>query len=385
MKFQQDRAWLEIALDKIEENYKIISRDIGEGCQIMAVLKADAYGLGAVPLGQLLEGLGCPIFAVACIEEAMALREGGITVPILTLGPVLPEHVGIAIDNNIISPIIDLMHAMALSDAALEHGGALKCHLKVDSGMGRFGLVLEGQMDRALADAVTAWKLPGLVVDGIFTHYTGADLPIGDDFNHHQIDLFDDFCAAMKALGFQFKRHSASSYFTSIYPECHNDYVRVASLLFGLEPPAPRGTLCLPSTSLKSLIYQLKTLEAGMPVSYGPTYHTLRRTRVAVVPIGYADGIRRSLQNRASLLVRGQWAPIIGKICMDYLMLDVTDIPEVCEGDEVVLIGQSGDVHFEAWQLAQVYAATVGEVTTAFPARIPRFYTRNGKITGRLD
>lgn len=385
MKYMKDRAWMEISLDAIEENYRRVTHDIGPGRGVIAVLKANAYGLGAVYMARFLEGLGCSFFAVASIEEAVELRDGGVKGDILTLGPVLPEHAAIAIENNIISNVISPRHAEALSAEAVKLGKQIRCHIKADSGMGRFGVILEDRVEEAAAEAARMAALPGLKAEGVFTHYTGADLPAGDEFNRHQIALFDEFCRLLKEkTGRDFVKHSASSFFTSAYPESHNDYVRIASLLLGIEAPSSRGTQCVPSVQLKSRIYQIKELPAGRPVSYGPISYTLRQSRIAVVPIGYADGLRRTIQHNASLLVNGQFAPIIGKICMDYLMLDITDI-EAKEGDEVVVFGRSGDKAQEIYDMARLYGGTVGEVPTVITPRVPRFYTRGGEIVGRMD
>lgn len=385
MKYMKDRSWMEISLDAIEENYRRVTHDIGPKRGVIAVLKANAYGLGAVYIAKFLEGLGCHFFAVASIEEAVELRESGVRGDILTLGPVLPEHAAVAIEKNIISNIISPAHGQALSAEAVKLGKKIRCHIKADAGMGRFGIILEGRTEEAADEAAAVAALPGLEAEGVFTHYTGADLPAGDEFNRHQIGLFDEFCRMLEEkTGKKFIRHSASSFFTSLYPESHNDYVRIASLLLGIDAPASRGTVCVPAVQLKSRIYQIKELPAGRPVSYGPITHTLRRTRVAVVPIGYADGLRRTIQHNASLLVNGQFAPIIGKMCMDYLMLDVTDI-EAKEGDEVVVFGRSGGKVQEIYDMARLYGGTVGEVPTVITPRVPRFYTRGGEIVGRMD
>ncbi len=373
-----DRAWLEVSLDAIDENYRRI-RAYAQDARIMAVVKANAYGLGAVYLARHLEGLGVDSFAVACMEEAMELRRGGVTGDILTLGPILPHQLAQAAAENIATTIVSTDHARALSDAAAAQGVTLRGHIKLDAGLGRFGLVLEGRVEEAAAEALAIAALPGLRIEGVFTHYTAADLPVGDAFNRHQIALFDRTTQLLRAAGMSFLKHSASSYFTSVYPECHNDCVRVAALLLGLDAPPPHGVACVPSAQLRARIYQIKTLEMGRPVGYGPTVYTLRPTRIAVVPIGYADGLRRSIQNRASLIVNGQFAPIIGKISMDYLTLDVTDIPAE-EGDIVTVFGRDGDAVQEMWQMADIYGATVGEVSSVLSPRIPRCYTRNGEI-----
>ena len=385
MKYQQDRAWMEISLDAIEENYRRIQDFIGPERKIMAVVKADAYGLGALPISRALEKLGCPYFSVACLEEAMELREGGIQAPILTLGPIFPQHVALAIQNGIRVPAVSLEQAKALSQAAVEAGGKLTVHIKADVGLARFGLVLTGREKEAAEEALAIAALPGLTVEGVFTHYTAVQLGKGDHFNREQINRFDTFCSLLRESGLTFLKHSASSYFAAVYPESHNDCVRVAALLLGLEAPAERGVACAPSAQLKTRIWQIKEIPEGVPVGYGPTVHTLRPTRLAVIPLGFADGIRRSIAGQVPFLLHGQQVPILGKICMDYTMLDVTDIPEAKEGDVVTVFGEDGALSFQSYELAACYPGSVGELTSVLNPRIPRFYTRKGKITGRLD
>ena len=381
MEYNTSRTWLEIDLDAIAENHRRIKSDIGES-EIIAVVKADAYGLGAPYISRFLEEIGVGFFAVACLEEAMELRNAGVQGEILTLGPILPMQVEIAIDNNIITNIISLDHAEALSAEAVRLGRTMRGHLKLDAGMARFGLILEGRVDAAVEEALHIAALPGLQVEGIFTHYTDADLPLGDTFNKHQIALFDEACDKLRARGLTFKKHSASSHFTSVYPQCHNDYVRVGSLLLGTDTDLPYGTQSVHAVQLKSRIYQIKEIDAGRPVSYGPIAHTLRPSRIAVVPIGYADGLRRTIQNKASLIVNGQFVPLIGKICMDYLMLDVTDI-DAKVGDVVTVFGRDGNAVQELWQMAELYGGTMGEVPTVITPRVPRIYIKDGKYVGQ--
>ena len=381
MEYNTSRTWLEIDLDAIAENHRRIKADIGES-EIIAVVKADAYGLGAPYISRFLEEIGVGFFAVACLEEAMELRNAGVQGEILTLGPILPMQVETAIDNNIITNIISLDHAEALSAEAVRLGRTMRGHLKLDAGMARFGLILEGRVDTAVEEALHIAALPGLQVEGIFTHYTDADLPLGDTFNKHQIALFDEACDKLRARGLTFKKHSASSHFTSVYPQCHNDYVRVGSLLLGTDTDLPYGTQSVHAVQLKSRIYQIKEVDAGRPVSYGPIAHTLRPSRIAVVPIGYADGLRRTIQNKASLIVNGQFVPLIGKICMDYLMLDVTDI-DAKVGDIVTVFGRDGNAVQELWQMAELYGGTMGEVPTVITPRVPRIYIKDGKYVGQ--
>ena len=372
MEYNTSRTWLEIDLDAIAENHRRIKADIGRS-EIIAVVKADAYGLGAPYISRFLEEIGVGFFAVACLEEAMELRHAGVK------GEILTET---AIKNNTITNIISLDHAEALSAEAVRLGKTMRGHLKLDAGMSRFGLILEGRMDAAVEEALHIANLPGLQVEGIFTHYTDADLPYGDTFNKHQIALFDEACEKLRTRGLTFKKHSASSHFTSVYPQCHNDYVRVGSLLLGTDTDLPYGTQSVHAVQLKSRIYQIKEVDAGRPVSYGPIAHTLRPSRIAVVPIGYADGLRRTIQNKASLIVNGTFVPLIGKICMDYLMLDVTDI-DAKVGDVVTVFGRDGDAVQELWQMAELYGGTMGEVPTVITPRVPRIYIKDGKYVGQ--
>lgn len=376
MVYGKDRTWLEIDLSVIEENYRVIKEFIGNQTEIMAVVKADAYGLGAVAVSKTLENLGCPMFAVACIEEAMELRENGIKAPILTLGPLMPCHVKTAAENGIEVPLVSLEQARKISAAAQSAGVSVKAHIKADAGLSRFGIVLENRIKDAADEAESITKLPYIECVGVFTHYTAADVPLSEEFNLHQIELFKSFTAELEKRGVKLKVHSASSLFTSLYPQCHDDYVRVAALLLGLEHPTVRGITCRQSTEMKTVIYQIKEVEMGTSVGYGPTYYTRRKTKIAVVPVGFADGIRRSVQNMASFMLHGKRAKIIGKMCMDYTMIDVTDIPEAQEGDVVTIFGRDGENHTEAYELAALWGGSVGELTSLITARVPRFYKK---------
>lgn len=380
MEKQKDRAWLEIDLDCIEQNYHQIKESISKDCEIMAVIKANAYGLGAVTIGKLLEKLNCPYLAVACLEEAMELRESGITTPILTLGPIDPNNVGIAIDHQIEVPAISLSQAEALSQKAELHGKSIKVHIKADAGLSRFGILLKNRIPQAVEEALAIAALPGLEAVGVLTHYTASEDPKGNEFNLAQIALFDEYTMRLEENGLHLKKHSASSAFTALYPQCHNDYVRVAALLLGLQAPMYRGTVTKHSTQFKARIMQIKELEMGTSISYGPTTYTLRHTKIAVIPVGYADGIRRTLSNHGYFLVKGKRAPIIGKITMDYIMLDITDIEGVKEGDIVTIFGEDHGAVFHAYQLADLYPGSVGELVSMIHLRVPRFYQYKGKI-----
>lgn len=368
-----DRAWMEIDLDVIESNYRALAAQMSPS-GIMAVVKADGYGLGALPLSKALEKAGCRQFAVACMEEAVELRQGGVTAPILLLGPCPQDFVRQAAESDIMLPVVNLSQGEKYSQEARRAGVTLRVHIKTDVGLSRFGLPLYDRQS-ALRDAEAIFQLPGLHVEGVFTQYTVADPPSGDPFNRAQIALFEDFCRELRQKGHRFSMHSAASDFATMYPESRGDFVRIAALLLGLSDQSPQ-----PSVSLRARVYQIKDLPAAFPVGYGPTYHTLRPTRLAVVPLGYADGLSRRFQKPLRLMVHGQWAPVIGKICMDYLMLDITDIPGVEEGDVVTLFGQDGGLSLQAYELAADMPGTVGEVTSIIPSRVPRLYIRGGQF-----
>lgn len=381
MEKHKHRAWLEVDLDCIEQNYHLIKADIPKDCEIMAVIKANAYGLGAVTIGKLLEKLECPYLAVACLEEAMELRESGIATPILTLGPIDPSHVEIAIDHGVEVPAISLAHAETLSQKASECGKRIKVHIKADAGLSRFGILLKDQMPQAIKEALAIAALPGLEAVGVLTHYTASEDPQGHEFNLAQIALFDEFTSRLAEQGLHLKKHSASSAFTSLYPQCHNNYVRVAGLLLGLQAPMYRGLVTKQSSQFKARIMQIKELEMGTSISYGPTTYTLRHTKIAVIPVGYADGIRRTLSNHGYFLIKGKRAPIIGKITMDYIILDITDIEGVKEGDIVTIFGVDHGVAFYAYQLAELYPGSVGELVAMIHPRVPRLYQYKGKTS----
>ena len=377
---QMDRTWMEVSLDVIAENYELIKQEIGSSCEVMAVLKGNAYGLGAVPIALLLEEIGCPMLAVACWDEAKELREAQVKIPILILSPVPASYAELAFQENLELVVVSLEQAIALNHAAEQKGIRLKIHLKVDVGLTRFGIVLQDNMTTAITETLAIAELSNLDIVAVMTHYTAMDIPLGEEFNSAQIELFKTYCQALRASGLVFKEHSASTMFTALYPDCFGDYVRTAALVLGLAEPLGRGIVTKPSAALKSTILQIKEVPRGTPVSYGPNYYTVRQSRLAIVPIGFGDGLRRDITNRTSLMIHGKMAPMIGKMTMDYTMIDITEIPEAKEGDIVTIFGQDGDLERSSWDFAHIYPATVSEATSVLSTRIPRVYTRNGKI-----
>ena len=374
MTHPQERTWLEVDLDVIGENYALIQAEIGPNCRQMAVLKGNAYGLGAVPVGRQLEALGCPMLAVASLEEALELRAGGIQTPVFIMSPIPAHHAALAMRERFELVAVGFAWARALSVEAQAAGVRVPVHIKADVGLTRFGIAVAPDMEAAVREALAIAALPGIEVTAVLTHYTAIEVPVGEHFNLTQIERFEAFCARLRAEGLSFKVHSASTMFTSLYPRCFGDYVRTAALVLGLARPEARGMRTQASTALRTRILQIKAVPAGTPVSYGPNHYTLRPTRTAVIPIGFADGLRRDIAGRISLMLRGRWAPVIGKMTMDYTILDVTDIEDAVEGDIVTLFGRDGALERPAWDFAAIYPGTVAELTSVLSPRIPRVY-----------
>lgn len=372
MKDPMERTWMEVSLTDIAENYKKICDWITPGCGVTAVIKADAYGLGAEAVGKCLEEAGCSRFAVADMEEALKLRNCGMKASVMTLSPIPAERVAVAAEAGIESVAVSLSQAKELSDAAVGAGVKLRVHLKMDSGLARFGIWIGDDPEKAAREAFEICCLPGLEAVGIMTHYTSC--PVEDDyFNRCQMKKFSDVYNRLASMGKELPRHEAASDFTVQYPELHKGSVRVASLIFGIEEPMAGGPELKPAVRLKTRIIQIKDLPAGVPVGYGPTFYTRKPTKIAILPIGYADGIRRSLQNNYSFIAGGKPAKIIGKMAMDYTTVDITGI-DVKEGDIVTVIGNEGGYSAEVWDMAHACGATVGEIPTVINKRIPRLY-----------
>ncbi len=398
MRVTESRTWLNVDLDAIVSNYHEISGKLAGGCRMMAVVKADAYGLGAVPIARELEREGCDFFAVSCLEEALELRSAGIRARVLVLGPVRPEEIDTVIDCRLEVPVVSLAQGEILSRRASEVGCRLPCHIALDAGLSRFGIVLDGRgsaagqeeaarekavWEAAAREAESIMELPGLDVRCFFTHFTGADPGEYDQFNRRQMEIFGKFTDQFCLKDGNIKRHCSSSEIAEHYPEYNYDYIRVAALVLGLyNPLSSKLYSLLHSCELKTRILQIKTIPAGAAVSYGPTFYAERETRIGIVPVGFADGLRRSLSNVGTMTVRGKEAPIIGKICMDFTILDLTDVDDATEGDEVTVFGKYPLTHNTVNTVAALYPGSVGEVTTVLNRRIPRVYYRHGKRIG---
>ncbi len=387
--YKLNRAWAEIDLDALRFNIDGIRRLLRPGVKICAVVKADAYGHGVKETARLFESSGADYFAVSMADEAIQLRELGIVKPILILGYTDPVRADELVRYNITQSVFDMEMAEALSDAAVRQKTKCKIHIKIDTGMSRVGF----RAGYNAVKAVTAIsRLPGIIVEGMFTHFATAD-EADRAFMDYQFNLFEGVAEELDRIGIHIAiRHVANSAAVMMYPETQLDMVRPGIILYGMYPSdeVDKSRLPLrPVMSLRANITLIKTIEAGDTVSYGRTFTAERTMRIATVPIGYADGYMRSLSNRGCMLVNGQRAPIVGRICMDQCMIDVTDIVgAVSVGDEVVIYGtQEYDAygrHFEGKITVEEVAGMCGminyEMSCLVGKRIPRVYRSGGQI-----
>ena len=378
MKYERDRTWAEVSLDHLASNFRKLSEWTGPSCDVLCVVKGNAYGHGAVEVSRELERVGCKILGVATIEEAVELREAGVKLPVLLLGPITPVHTALAIEQNFIIPLINETYAKQISDAAVAAGKVIEAHLKIDTGMCRYGLSVDKDMDGCVEEALRMVKLPNIRVTGVFTHFAVAGDPYEDNFTHRQMDLFRTFWERMDAAGVKLIRHCANSPATIRFPEVHYEMIRTGTLLYGFNPFG--GLELEPVMELKTRITQIKHLNPGDTVGYGRLFTCRRPTVIAIVPFGFVDGIHRAASNKAYMLVNGKPAKIVGKICMDLCFLDVTDIEDVTVGQVVTVFGWDHGMYQSAYALTDTYPGSAPELTAVLGTRVPRFYLRNNEI-----
>ena len=377
------RVWAEIDIDSLIYNFTYIKNCTKKDAKICCVIKANAYGHYAPCVGRILECEGADWFAVSNIEEALQLRYSGIKLPILVLGYTPPECAELLSKNDITQCIYSLEYANTLSENALKSNCNIKTHIKIDTGMGRIGFRCNGE--DAIYDVKSVYDLPNITVDGIFTHFAKSDSGLDDtQFTLSQYKSFIDTIEKLEALGCCFNiKHCANSAAIFDYPECHLDMVRAGIALYGLSPSekcSERTSELLPVMTLKSIVTNVKSIEKGDTLSYGCDFVASRKTTVATVPLGYADGFWRSNGNGTQCLtVRGKKAPIIGRICMDQLMLDVTDVDGVRMGDEVVIFGR-GENENTVDDIASTHKTINYEIVCAVANRVPRVFVKNGEV-----
>lgn len=370
--------WAEIDLDAIAHNVKGLKKHIGDKTELMAVVKANAYGHGAAQVAKVALESGASRLAVNRVIEGLELRRAGIDSPILLLGYATPEEAGSIVRSNLTPTVNTKELAFALSNESVAKGKETPVHVKVDTGLGRFGL-LPWEVEDFVRELI---KLPGIFLEGIWTHFAAADEE-DKSYTYRQFNLYLEVVRKLEEEGISFPiHHVANSAATLDLPEMHLDMVRCGITIYGLYPSkdVSRSVQLRPAMSLKARVARLRTLPEGSSISYGRTYITTKPTPVALVPFGYGDGYHRLLSNRGEVLVRGKRAPVIGRVCMDQFAVDVSGIEGVKEGEEVVIIGKQGDEEITVEDVAS-WAQTINyEVVTAIAARVPRVYLKEGEV-----
>lgn len=368
-----------INLDALEHNIAEIRRLIGSDRKLCCVIKANAYGHGAVALAEFLEKQGVDYFAVACMDEALELRHCGIASPLLILGETWKDQYEDAVRENVTLTIFSYEDAKVLSETACASGRTAKIHIKLDTGMSRIGL----NVSEASADTIAQIsKLPGIELEGLFTHFACADMD-GRRQTEIQISRYRQMEQWLEDRGVMIPvKHCANSAGIMEYKDVHMDMVRAGIIIYGLYPSdeISHETIDLePVMSLKSHVTFVKTIPKGTPVSYGGTFVAEKDMRIATIPVGYADGYFRSLSNKGRVLIRGEYAPICGRVCMDQFMVDVTDISGVMPGDEVTLVGADGDRYLSVEAVSEPAGSFNYEFVCEVSRRVPRVYYRGGK------
>lgn len=371
-------TWAEIDLDAISNNVSAFKRHVGEGVEIIAVVKANAYGHGAVPVARTALEAGAARLAVHRVGEGVELRRAGIDAPILVMGETPVDGAGLVVEWRLTPSLISMEFVQALSAHAANLGIETPVHVKVDSGMGRHGLMPDEAVDFLLA----LRRLPGIYLEGLYTHFATADWA-DQRYVHQQLDVFNGVLQALGQAGIHVPVvHAANSAAAMVLPEARFNAVRPGIALYGMEPSSewPPVFELYPALSLKSRVSRVRELPPGTGVSYGRTYITRKFTQAALVPVGYGDGYPRSLSNRGIVLIRGRRALVIGRVCMDQFVVDATDIIGVQQGDEVVIIGMQGEQRIQAEEVAALAGTINYEITTSLLARVVRVYRKDGKI-----
>ncbi len=361
-----------IDLGALRHNYNRLRKIVSTETTIMAIVKADAYGHGAVPLARELESQGCAFFGVALATEGAALRQAGITSPILVLGGVFRDDCELLFEHSLTPVVHNTASALILEEEARRRNTTKAVHIKVDTGMARLGVFPEDMP--SFLKMIS--KKTNLRIEGLFSHFAEADMP-ASAFTKKQLKRFKAVVALAQSLGFSIKYlHMANSAAMARTPETHFNMVRPGIMLLGASPaPGLAGQMGLrPLMTLRTEVLQVRRLRAGSPVSYGRTFTTGRDSIIATLPIGYGDGLPRALSNRGSVLIGGARAPIRGTVCMDLIMCDVTDIPGVKPGDEAIVMGSQGKEKITAEEIAGLADTISYEIFCNISKRVPRVY-----------
>ena len=373
-------VYLEINMDNLTNNYNEIRRIVNPNTKIMAVIKANAYGHGSVELAKMYEKIGVDRLAVSIISEAVELRREGIKIPIQLLNYTPESQLGLVIDNDIIQGIYTYEDAKLLSDLAVKKGKKAKIHIKIDTGMGRIGFLPN---EDSIKEIVKIHKLPKLEMEGMFTHFAKAD-ETDKSFTKIQFERFNWVSEKLEENGIELKvKHVSNSAAIIDLPEYNLDLVRPGIILYGYYPSdeVNKNKINLkPAMTLKAKISNIKTVPEGTGISYGHIYSTSKRSVIATVPIGYADGYSRILSGKADVCINNKRAPIVGRICMDQMMVDITGIDNANIGDEVVLFGYDNESYPRVEELASLLGTINYEFICMMGRRIPRVFIKDNEI-----
>ena len=380
------RTWAEISLNAIEHNYNVIRNKVADDTKVCCVIKADGYGHGAVELSQVYEKLGADFFAVSNIDEGIEIRKSGSKLPIVSLGYTPVSEAENLAEYDISQAVFSLEYAKELSEKCVEEDCICKMHIKVDSGMSRIGFMCQEfpRDEYSIEEICEACCLPNLEVEGLFTHFCVSDEDAeGREFTNKQYENFIHVRDSLKKRGVDISVvHCSNSGAIEDYPETCCDMVRAGIILYGLAPSsklADRLDL-VPAMTLKTVVAFVKEVQKGATISYGRTFTADRKMKIATVPIGYADGFIRQNAKDGYMMVNGKKAKIVGRICMDQTMLDVTDIEDVKTGDEVVVFGTGENGEPTADSLAENTGTINYETVCLVGKRVPRIYIKDGKI-----
>lgn len=380
------RTWTEINLDSIEHNFNTIKSKIGDS-KLCCVIKADGYGHGAVKLAHIYENLGADLFAVSNIDEAIELRDNNITKPILVLGYTPVDSVPVLKKYDVIQSVYSLNYAKAINEYCANNDITINAHIKIDTGMSRIGFMCQ-EFPRdyySIEEIKETCNLSNIYVEGIFTHFCVSDEgDVGQRFTNKQFDNLTYVVNKLKEDNITFDLiHCSNSGAIEDYPQTYSSMVRAGIILYGLSPSHEiiNNLDLIPAMVMKTVVAHIKEVKAGSTVSYGRTFTAEKDMKIATVPIGYADGFIRAYAKDGYMIVNGKRADIIGRICMDQTIIDVTDIDDINLGDEVIVFGDGTHGERTADDLAKVADTINYEVICIVSKRVPRFFVKDGKIT----
>ena len=384
------RTWAQINLDALSNNIQQIKSIMSPSAKLCAVVKADCYGHGYQHTVLEMSEAGADWFAVSNLSEALQLRRVGISKPVLIMGYTPPDKAAQLVYNDISQAVFSSEYAKALSENAVKNGVKVSAHVKIDTGMSRIGFLYHDSIDDypVIDEIEEICSLPGINPEGIFTHFSSADCADGEVFTRIQYDLFLSAIDRLHSRGIDFAiKHCSNSAAILEYPEMNMDMVRAGIILYGLYPSGSvsRRINLLPVMELKSVISQIKTVPPDTPVSYGRTYHSPSDTVIATVPIGYADGYPRLCSNKTYMLVNGHKAKVLGNVCMDQTLIDVTGIPDAMAGSQITVFGRDNGEFLPVENLSEKSGLINYEIICGLSRRVPRVYIKNNEIIETTD